>query len=491
MSFFNKSLLKTILALLVSCFTYAGTGFAQATLITGDSAGSVRIGMTVGEAQRALRGFSFRRTSDGEGIALIQVLSRNREVMRLFAGEFDSRQPIDISSKIEFIEVTDSAYRTTAGVSPGMRMRDVESKYGSIMSIMVSEIESREFARFTNQPQGMDFRIRNFSGTAGIYPSGQTITTRYSPSAVIQSVIVLGGADDGNIGNTNPDDGETVIDPTANYSSQTTDLRTQCQTPRGQGNESGHISTYCQGFGGYQIHIFDTATTMEINAQTTDREKSVHVASQSLSFNRNNSKVEWRFRDGKPFAVMMRAAKYQLGDDGLIEYPERQLGEFYIVKGLPGYEHIDYEVNANLANADDRARKMADDGFDGDNSNNRVDATYQDVNINRYNRLIEIAARGRQAWVKSPTQVVINLIGEMKEVKSRNIRMINKSAEGGDSVTAVITDNGLLDDSVNSERLRLELRRNSAGVWEVISGKRAWKCQQGRGHQDFSAVACN
>ena len=487
---FNKSLFRIFFGALLLGFFCSGNSFAQTNrTITGNSAGNVRIGMTVLEARRAMPGYTFRRTSDGEGIALIQISRRNQTHMTLFAGEFDSGQPIDNTAKIEFIEVWNSVYRTTAGVHPQMRVRDVESRYGKLESIMLSEIEAREFARFTRQPAGIDLRLQNRNGRAGRYASGQTITTQYSTTAYVFSIIVLGGTGDVPIDNTG-DNGNVVVNQPKNFVSQYTDLRTQCRTPRGQGG-GGHISTYCQGPGGYQVHIFDTATTMEIAAQTTDGQKSVHLASQSLSFNRNNKKVEWRVHDGKPFAVIMRAAKYRLGEDGLIQYPEVRTGEYLFVKGLPGYEHIDYEVRTTTRNANEKARQMADAGFDGKNTGSTSTAQFQDININRFNNLIRIGNQRREAWVKSATQVVVRLIGDMSEVKTRNIRFIAPSAENVDSITAVVTDDGLLDDSVRSERLRLQLRRDSASVWSVISGKRAWRCQQRRGHQDFSAVPCN
>ena len=489
----DSVLYSICIALFLSVFAFNETISAQSNrLITGNSAGNIRLGMTVAQARAALSGYRFSRTSDGEGVALIEVSRRGRTHMFLYAGEFDPASPINNSGVIEFIEVRDSTYRTSAGVGPEMRVRDAENRYGKLTSIMLSEIEAREFARFASQPAGIDFRVQNRRGMAGIYPSGQTITTRYSGTAYIWSVIVVGGVGDNmadGTGNNNNDDNQGGGN-TANYSSNYTDLRTQCRTPGNQGN-SGHISTYCQGFNGYRIHIYDTATTMEINVQSDDQQRTVHVASQSLSFNRNNKKVEWRMRDGKAFAVIMRAYKYQLGEDGLITYPERRTGEFLLVKGLPGYEHIDYEVNVrNTSNANEQARRMADQNFVASGSGGNSNAAYQNINVNRFNRLIDLGSQRREAWTRSATQVVVRIIGDMQEVKTRTIRFVSPSAEGGDSMTVVVTDNGLLDDSVRSERLRLELKKNRSGVWRVISGRRSWRCQQGRGHQNFSAAPC-
>lgn len=490
-----KSISKPILAALFltlfivgGCPDYASaqTSFA----ITGNSAGSVRIGMTVTEARRAMPRYTFRRTSDGEGIALIEIRMGNQTHMTLYAGEFDPGQPIDNTAKIEFIEVWNRSYRTAAGVYPQMLVRNVESRYGKLTSIMTSEIESREYGRFTNQPGNIDLRLEARNSRAGVYAQGETTTTRYSRTAYIRSIIVIGGTttpvnNDGNPGDT----GNTDNSAGNNFASSYTDLRVNCQTPRTQ--SGSHVSTYCQGQGDYQVHIFDTATTMEIRVESKDQSKSINVASQSLSFNRNNQKIEWRMKDGKPFAVIMRGFKYRLNDDGLIRYPEQRTGEYLFVKGLPGYEQVDYEVDVRTnANANVKAREMADKGFAGENSGNNNGNAYQVVNINRFNRIIDIAMRNRENWVRSPSQTVYKLIGEIQDAKSRVIRFEFPTAEGSNSMTALITEEGLLDDSTQSQRLMLQLQRDTAGTWKVTSGQQAWRCQQGRGHQDFSAVPC-
>lgn len=458
----------------------------QTNLITGNSAGNVRIGMTVGESRTALRGFSFSRASDGEGIALVEIKLRNQTQMTLYAGEFDANAAIDNAAKIEFIEVWGRNYRTAEGVFPGMRIQEAEREYGQILSIMRSEIEAREFGRFTKQPTGMDFRLQNRNGMAGIYPSGNTITTRYSPNAYISGIIVLGTPTIGSL----PEEGDGDSNTSGAYSSLYTDLRTQCRTPSGQRRDGGHVSTYCTGYGGYQIHMFDSATTMEINIESIDKQKSVHLASQSLSFNRDNMKVEWRMKDGKPFAVIMRVYSYQLGNDGMIKYPEIRTGEFLAIKGLPGFEHIDYSVNIRTeSNANEKAHQMADEAYSNETGNNS-NLAYQNVNISRYNSLIDIGARDRQEWVRSASQVVVKLAGEMEEMRSRTIQLLSASAENTDTITAVITDEGLLDDSVSAQKLRLELRKNSSGIWKITSGQKSWSCQTGRGHKDFSAVMC-
>ena len=159
-------------------------------LITDNSVGPVRLGTTVAQARRALRGFTLSRTSDGEGIALIAVKRGKLIVMTLYAGEQNPRSRINERAKIEFIEVWDSRYHTAEGVHPKMPLPEVEQKYGKLKEIMVSEIEVREFATFVTQPAGFQWRVTNANGMAGIYSQGQNTTTRYTPSAYLKSISI-------------------------------------------------------------------------------------------------------------------------------------------------------------------------------------------------------------------------------------------------------------------------------------------------------------
>ena len=181
-------------AILVVCLSAAEISRAQTEiLITGDSAGKIKLGMTVAEARKAMKGFNFERTSDGEGVALIGINKDGSEyIMTIYAGEDDSEAKIDENAKIEFIEVWFANYKTAEGVHPRMKVSDVEKKYGKVKEIMLSEIESREFAEFGNQPKGLQFRLMNDNATAGVYPNGKSKTMKYSPDAYLLSIQVVG-----------------------------------------------------------------------------------------------------------------------------------------------------------------------------------------------------------------------------------------------------------------------------------------------------------
>ena len=61
--------------------------------------------------------------------------------------------------------------------------------------------------------------------------------------------------------------------------------------------------------------------------------------------------------------------------------------------------------------------------------------------------------------------------------------------ESPDRVMITITQGGILDDSVAQVRDRFDIRRQD-GQWIIQRAGRQIRCQEGRGHQDFSAENC-
>ena len=75
-------------------------------------------------------------------------------------------------------------------------------------------------------------------------------------------------------------------------------------------------------------------------------------------------KVEWRFANGKPFAVIYRIDLTK-EDSGAADMwsPENKTGEALVIKGLKGFEQIDFQIDAKTPGANIKARQMADAGY--------------------------------------------------------------------------------------------------------------------------------
>jgi hypothetical protein len=154
--------------------------------ITENGIGPVMLGMTLLEAKRAFPKATFSRGTDGEGVALVNVSTKDSQVMVLFAGERDRDKPINWSKQISSIEAFSSNCSTRLGVRPGSLVAETEKQYGKVIKIVRSEIEARQFAEFKNQPRGMIFRI----DYSGFFVEGQAETVRYHPDAKIYSIAI-------------------------------------------------------------------------------------------------------------------------------------------------------------------------------------------------------------------------------------------------------------------------------------------------------------
>lgn len=316
-----------ILVITVSIFAAA----AQSAVITGESAGAVKIGMTIAEVRKAVAPLKLERTSDGEGIALIAVKSGAEIIMTIFAGEEDRDARIDEKAKVEYIMVWDKSYRTAAGVHPGMTVAEAEKIYGKVKQIIRSEIESREYVTFTNHPAGIEMRILGKDDMAGVYAQGTSRTNKYSADAYIFTIDIDGAAAD------------QTAKRTPKFTSVYTDLTKGCEEKGGE--EGGHVSTFCKGPGGFQVHYFDAATIYQLNVADATRDWEEPILSFGLDKLKAVGRVEWRLADGVPFAVAVKDPS-----NGRV-----------IVRGLKGFERIRFESEGKNAGTD--ARGGADNEY--------------------------------------------------------------------------------------------------------------------------------
>lgn len=152
----------------------------------------------------------------------------------------------------------------------------------------------------------------------------------------------------------------------AKFSSVYTDLKTQCKPDAEEEMEGTDTPLRCEGYGGYEILIGFSAASSHLRAEPKGgggEEGGVELATQALHYDAQR-KIEWRLADGKPFALIFRVDKVREDvDPAEMWRPENKLGEALRVKGLKGYERIDFEVNAREPNANAKARELADAAY--------------------------------------------------------------------------------------------------------------------------------
>lgn len=135
------------------------SGPAPVCLVTDSAIGKLKLGMTVSEAKTAWPEASFSRTSDGEGVALIDVSVGADQMIIAYAHEDDAEAPVDSTKPFRNLETFSDKCGTAAGVRPGMSVSDAEKILGKTQSVAQSEIESREYIQFEKQPVWMTIRL--------------------------------------------------------------------------------------------------------------------------------------------------------------------------------------------------------------------------------------------------------------------------------------------------------------------------------------------
>lgn len=144
------------------------------------------------------------------------------------------------------------------------------------------------------------------------------------------------------------------------FSSAYTNLTSDCKAIKG--GEGTDDASDCKGVGGYRIYLSPSAAMLGISAQIPNKTDAIQIATQDIGFDETKRRIEWRLANGKPFAVIMRVAKYGETDEEN-PYFGKKIGEELVVVGLQGFEKIDFKVDANTPNANEKARELADGNY--------------------------------------------------------------------------------------------------------------------------------
>ena len=170
---------------------------AAECLIQKDSIAGIKLGQNIKQVKQKFPKAKMEREND-DGVALVAItLSKDVMVFALQDGDDNPDSPIKLHKKIDSLSTYSPACHTVSGVHPGMKIKDAEAKLGKVKKIIMSEIESREYAIFTRHPKHFDFRME--IGT-GIYPGkgrapNQTRRYRKGGSILEISVSKYGGFD--------------------------------------------------------------------------------------------------------------------------------------------------------------------------------------------------------------------------------------------------------------------------------------------------------
>jgi len=143
------------------------------------------------------------------------------------------------------------------------------------------------------------------------------------------------------------------------FTSVYTDLKTTCRSYDGSNGSDGY--SICKGPAPYQVRIYYSAATTQINAERKGKDDHFGIATAALDLKWDRSKLEWRLAGGKPFAVIMRIDKYGKPADG--EYFGKVIGQELVVTGLLGFESLKTSIDAKTTGANSLAREAADSEY--------------------------------------------------------------------------------------------------------------------------------
>jgi hypothetical protein len=108
------------------------------------------------------------------------------------------------------------------------------------------------------------------------------------------------------------------------------------------------------------------------------------------------------------------------------------------------------------------------------------------IAVGGFNEFVKDHPRFRRSPVRATIKFVkLKDPGALKTQVSAQANQLEDPA----TVRVVLTEDGLADDSVQAIRYVLEFRR-AGDRWKLESARRTQRCQQGRGHQDFSPELC-
>lgn len=95
-----------------------------------------------------------------------------------------------------------------------------------------------------------------------------------------------------------------------------------------------------------------------------------------------------------------------------------------------------------------------------------------------------------ELWEGSAAMAAAEFLRLDERVAARTTIEARASAEGTGPQTVIVTLDGLFDDSVRAERWTLGFEQRDDETYVLTAALREQRCQQGRGHRDFSAGRC-
>ena len=205
------------LTLLLAFLSCSAIEEQSTMLLTTESAGPIKLGMTLSEARKASDGWEFVRGMDDNypNPLVVEVRRDGKHILTLkaFEGAYDpdaESQPINGEAEIFVITVLDKSFRTKEGVGIGTTVSEAEKAFGKLEG-MYNIPRIGEIGRFSDLPEWLSFATEapgfNFifdsklGDTAGVYeqvpdcefdnPLLCNVAKKYAKDAFIAKIVLL------------------------------------------------------------------------------------------------------------------------------------------------------------------------------------------------------------------------------------------------------------------------------------------------------------
>lgn len=202
-----KLILPILLLLAVSAFG-KGKPENENFLLTANSAGRLRLGMTISEVREAMPSAAIAPDLSGENVTRYEfnylpasIFRNGQLVMSVLTPKYDEEgraMKFNENSPVASIKIWDPRYRTKKGVHTGMLIAEAEKFYGGLTEIF-GFYGNDESAHFARHPEGFEFLVsgrRSADGkrSAGLYEDGRAdFAYKYTAGAFIRSITISGG----------------------------------------------------------------------------------------------------------------------------------------------------------------------------------------------------------------------------------------------------------------------------------------------------------
>ncbi len=121
-------------------------------------------------------------------------------------------------------------------------------------------------------------------------------------------------------------------------------------------------------------------------------------------------------------------------------------------------------------------------------TNEATTGIYKTIDVSKFKK--KLSQQTEALTAKEVMRLYYPIRIEENSEGNATIEVTERKLNNGNTEVTLVHDN-MLDDSIKSEKCLMELKKSqNKSQWEVVSLKKSWKCNQGRGQQDWAAKYC-